>query len=93
MEYPFMLVRIAFFNGSQETSNQSTPGGEDSQTYHDEKDPLKDGEEKAQDSKANENPADDQNSDFFKFFYSVHVPSRFNVSDKNHLGFNTIRKG
>ena len=44
-------------------------GREDGKADHDEKESLKDGEEKAKDSKPDEDPPDDQKSNLLKFVH------------------------
>ena len=69
IEHPFMLVRIALFDGFQETFYQITPGGKDGQANHNEKYSLEYGKEKAKDSKSNKDPANDQNPNRLEFIH------------------------
>ena len=63
-------VGISLFKVFQKTPYRFASRREDGQADHDEKDSLKDGEEKAKDSKPDEDPTDDQKSSLLEFVHS-----------------------
>jgi hypothetical protein len=67
--HPSVVVGIMFFEVLHEPLNQLAPGGEDGQTDHNEKDPLKDGEKEAQYPQTDEDPPDHQYSNFLEFIH------------------------
>ena len=64
-----VLMGIAFFNILQETLHHFAPGREDGKADHDEKDPLEDGKKEAKNPKPDQYPANDPESDLFKFVH------------------------
>jgi hypothetical protein len=79
MFHPFMVMGITLFNVFQKTLYQFASRGKNGQTNHDEKYPLKDRKEKAEDSQPDKNPAKDQNSHLLEFVHSTDLLNRFSV--------------
>jgi hypothetical protein len=68
-DYSVVLVGISLFEVFQQTPYRFASGREDGQADHDEKESLKDGEEKAKDPQPNEDPTDDQKSNLLQFVH------------------------
>ncbi len=68
-----VLVGIAPFEVFQKTSDGLATRRENGQANHDEKDTLQNGEEKAENSKPDEEPTNDEKSDLLKFVHGIGV--------------------
>ncbi len=75
-DHPLVLTGISFFEVFQKTPYRLAAGRENGKADHNEKNSLKEGEEKTKDSKPDEDPSDDQNPNFLEF---VHGSICFNI--------------
>ena len=85
MNDPLIVVRVSCFKVFQKTPYCFAAGRENGEADHDEKDSLKDGEEKAKDSKPDENPADDQKANLLKLVHGIiclHILQGDNIKSK-----------
>jgi hypothetical protein len=57
----------------EETLDRFTPGGKDCESDQDKEDALKKGKKEPENAEYNENPADDQNSDFLEPVHRIAV--------------------
>ena len=71
--YPIVVSRITLFEVLQKTLNHSASRWKDGQTNHEEENPLEERKEEAKDPQSDEDPTDDQHSNFLKSLHFINL--------------------